>query len=313
MRFRANIENVVIFQRVLQCVEKLQKRCIIKFTEEEMHIICNQESEDGVQVWSQIKKDALFSNYKIQSNAANVISLGLSPDALLQALRSASPSSSSNSSSAVDGGGVGAYASIGASEVVMRLAKKRGQAVLSLEIIFDGGSGNGSGKVVVSHDVLIDVLKPAEMERVKEPMCPEPDIHILLPPLTKLRTVTEHLRQLADVLEVRVGRRGDLRLAVDTDDVTVETLWTKQRRPKKGKSAKEKGKEKEVDKDKSFAVRLSVRAFLKFLSVHVVSSTTIACVCEHHCMILYVYIGDAADVGGVLTFYIPARLTGSEY
>jgi len=30
-------------------------------------------------------------------------------------------------------------------------------------------------------------------------------------------------------------------------------------------------------------------------------------------MILYVYIGDAADAGGVLTFYIPARLTGTEY
>lgn len=29
-------------------------------------------------------------------------------------------------------------------------------------------------------------------------------------------------------------------------------------------------------------------------------------------MILYVYIGEVADAGGVLTFYIPARLNGSE-
>lgn len=28
--------------------------------------------------------------------------------------------------------------------------------------------------------------------------------------------------------------------------------------------------------------------------------------CQHHCLILYVYIGDVADAGGVLTFYIPA-------
>jgi len=28
--------------------------------------------------------------------------------------------------------------------------------------------------------------------------------------------------------------------------------------------------------------------------------------CQHHCVILYVYIGDVADAGGVLTFYIPA-------
>ncbi len=91
-------------------------------------------------------QDALFSNYKIQSNAANIIALGLSPDALLQALRSASPSSSSGASSSSANsslGGVAAYANVGASEVIIRLAKKRGQAVLSLEIIFDGGGMSG--------------------------------------------------------------------------------------------------------------------------------------------------------------------------
>lgn len=181
-------------------------------------------------------------------------------------------------------------------------------------------------------------------------------IHILLPPLTKLRTVAEHMRQLADVLEVRVGRRGELRFAVDTDDVTVETAWTRCVMPNMGggtkkkqqdgnqgedentdgdqeeadneeeggriqpergsddtqeeeeedgedeesdgedegandgdfdpamderqqrrRASNKKGKRKAKDMDKSFSVRLSVRAFLKFLSVHVVSSTTIAC------------------------------------
>lgn len=28
-------------------------------------------------------------------------------------------------------------------------------------------------------------------------------------------------------------------------------------------------------------------------------------ICQNHCAILYVYIGDVADAGGVLTFYIP--------
>ena len=72
-------------------------------------------------------------------------------------------------------------------------------------------------------------------------------------------------------------------------------------------------------------VLVSHKCLLKFLSSHVISTTTIACVytacpclypsadtcdivgiCENHCMILYVYIGDVADAGGVLTFYIPA-------
>jgi len=60
------------------------------------------------------------------------------------------------------------------------------------------------------------------------------------------------------------------------------------------------------DPNQMFTVLISTRCFLKFLNSHVVSTTTIACLCQHHCLILYVYIGDVADAGGVLTFYIPA-------
>lgn len=70
MRFRATVENIPIFFRqfiaflvytllslagpgVIQAVEKLQKKCIIKFTQDEMHIICNDDAnEGGIQVWS---------------------------------------------------------------------------------------------------------------------------------------------------------------------------------------------------------------------------------------------------------------------
>jgi HUS1 checkpoint protein len=31
-------------------------------------------------------------------------------------------------------------------------------------------------------------------------------------------------------------------------------------------------------------------------------------ICQGHCLILFVYIGDSVDVGGVLTFYIPSVL-----
>lgn len=80
----------------------------------------------------------------------------------------------------------------------------------------------------------------------------------------------------------------------------------------------------EPDPDQLFSVLISIKSFLKFLNSHVLSSTTIACesfqilvtmpilkstgICQRHCMILYVYIGDVADAGGVLTFYIPAIL-----
>jgi HUS1 checkpoint protein len=34
--------------------------------------------------------------------------------------------------------------------------------------------------------------------------------------------------------------------------------------------------------------------------------------CSGHCIIMYVYIGEVGNAGGVLTFYIPALLDGVE-
>jgi HUS1 checkpoint protein len=80
------------------------------------------------------------------------------------------------------------------------------------------------------------------------------------------------------------------------------------------------------DPQQLFSVLVHTRSFLKFLNAHAVSKTTIACtngpffhsfrndnfgivgICQGHCLILFVYIGDSADVGGVLTFYIPSVL-----
>lgn len=70
MRFRATVENVPTFfsesptqnvqtdalihhTEIIQSIEKLQKKCIIKFAETTMYIICNNDAnEGGIQVWS---------------------------------------------------------------------------------------------------------------------------------------------------------------------------------------------------------------------------------------------------------------------
>ena len=142
-----------------------------------MHIICNSDAnEGGIQVWScvfshdlllqslsfsrQIKVDALFTNYRIQSNANNEITMGLSSEALLGALKSAAASSSSTPSFDTD-------------EVVMKLAKKTDQALLSFEI---SGQTRVGHRLRVAHDVKIEVMRPADVEKLKEPLCPEPDV-----------------------------------------------------------------------------------------------------------------------------------------
>ena len=107
----------------------------------------------------QIKLDPIFTNYRVQSNANNEITMVLPSEALLAALKSASASSPTSS--------------FETEEVVMRLAKKNDQALLSFEI---SGLTRVGRKVRVAHDVKIEVLKAADVEKLSEPMCPEPDV-----------------------------------------------------------------------------------------------------------------------------------------
>ncbi|KAG0701223.1 cell cycle checkpoint [Suillus ampliporus] len=312
MRFRATVENVPIFYRLIQAVEKLQKKCIIKFTENEMHVICNDDAnEGGIQVWSVVKVDSMFTSYRIQSNANNEITVTLSTEALLSALRS---SSSSASSSAVVASLIPSY---DADEVVMKLAKKNDQAVLSFEMF---GMSRSGRKVRVAHDVRIDVMRPAEGDKLHEPRCPDPDVHILLPPLQKLRTIVERLRPLSDVLALRANNSGNLQVSISTDTVKLETQWVKCANPSMAKQGLAQNDDDDAedisldkpDPEKMFSVLVSIRSFLKFLNSHVVSTTTIACLCHNHCAILYVYIGEIADAGGVLTYYIPTVIDGDD-
>ncbi|KAG1778990.1 cell cycle checkpoint [Suillus placidus] len=313
MRFRATIENVPIFYRLIQAVEKLQKKCIMKFTETEMHVICNDDAnEGGIQVWSVVKVDTMFTSYRIQSNANNTITLTLSAEALLSALRSSSSSASSSSVAAA------ILPSYDADEVVMKLAKKNEQAVLSFEMY---GMSRSGRKVRVAHDVRIDVMRPAEGDKLHEPRCPDPEVHVLLPPLLKLRTIVERLRPLSDVLALRANNSGILQLSINTDTVKLETQWVKCGNPSMAKHGIAQNDEDDdaedislnkPDPDKMFCVLVSIRSFLKFLNSHVVSATTILCLCHNHCAILYVYIGEIADAGGVLTYYIPTVIDGDE-
>ena len=108
----------------------------------------------------QIKVDSLFNNYRIQSNADNEITVALASEALLGALKSASASAASGSS-------------FNTEEIVVKLAKKSNHALFTFEIYGQTRTGN---KMRVAHDVKIQVMKPADVAKLSEPLCPEPDV-----------------------------------------------------------------------------------------------------------------------------------------
>ena len=98
------------------------------------------------------------------------------------------------------------------------IGEENEQALLSFEI---SGLMHAGRKVCVAQDVKIEVMKPADIEKLSESMSPEPDVsfwvtdhgesdeltfppqlQILLPPLQKLGTIVERLRPMSNILAV---------------------------------------------------------------------------------------------------------------
>ncbi|PWN51227.1 cell cycle checkpoint [Violaceomyces palustris] len=282
MRFRTTIADVSILTRVVLSIGKVTNRCIIRLTPDKIHLICTGDS-DGAQIWSQMTVESLFSDYRIESNFQNQINLEVSPETLLKALRSAN----------------------NATEVTMRLVKRNNDPLLSFSITSNTATG---AKLDIIQDVLIRVLKPADIAKVKEPLCPEPDVHIVLPKLANVRTVVEHLRTLSSSLTMSANMEGELKLSIQEDEIKLETTWEGLSHPALDSSSQEIST---ADKSVHRPVTLEMKSFLRFLSSYVVATTTIACICENHCAIFYVYIGDVEKSSGVMTFFIPGLLSDS--
>ncbi|KAG8864791.1 hypothetical protein FRB96_003377 [Tulasnella sp. 330] len=305
MRLKATIENVITFSRIVQSIEKQSKACVMRFSPTTLQIICAGESEGGVQADKSRKqpedcdgtqhapnavdrKETLFKDFIIQSNSENEITCELQTEALLSALKSASASP----------------------DITMKLAKRDNVAVFCFEMQVQSRQGK---KMDITHDVRVKIMKLSEVLALKEPLCPEPDIHIILPPLAKIRTVVERMAKLSPIIGFSAQADGNLKVEIATDSVAVETIWQNCPLPQiagDGEDANQDGKNKDAEREEKpfHAVLLSMRSLLRFLSSYVVSTTTIACICAGHCLIMYVYIGEMDDSGGVLTFYIPSRM-----
>ncbi|GAA6007126.1 uncharacterized protein JCM10292_004125 [Rhodotorula paludigena] len=318
MRFKAEISNPPQLSRLITSLAPLSKIATLKLKEDAVHFICMGDgTKSGIQVWSQINNDVIFraGSLRLESNHMNEIYLEVTTDALAKALKSAS----------------------GATQVTIKLAKKGG--------VDNSGTGEGSYPVLslaiesssrlgkrleITQDIAVRVKKAADIELLKEPLCPPPDVILLLPPLQLLRTVVERLKTVSPYLTLSANNAGELRIRAEADEAKVETEWRGLKKPSMGA---ENVAAQHEDPRQFFSVTLEAKSLLKFLASYTVATTSIFCLCASHCAIFYVYIGatakdqqrrarggsgagdedDMASSGGVLTFFVPAvKLDGDE-
>ncbi|KAG8933590.1 hypothetical protein FRC01_008131 [Tulasnella sp. 417] len=122
-----------------------------------------------------------------------------------------------------------------------------------------------------------------------------------------MRTVVERMAKLSPIIGFSASPSGLVKLEIGTEAVGVETVWENCQIPEINGQDPQQATD-ENGQQPYFTALVSIRSLLKFLTSYVVSTTTIASICQAHCVILYVFVGDMHEAGAVLTFYIPSRV-----
>ncbi|KAK5167876.1 hypothetical protein LTR04_007073 [Oleoguttula sp. CCFEE 6159] len=197
--------------------------------------------------------DSIFETYTIQSAVPNnTINLEVPLQPLHRALRSALQATSAS----------------------IRLTKKDNIPLLTLTIVTNPSSGiphstafNGGNRdnefdaedrersldfstsrereIIIDQEVPVRVLSAASVEGIHEPHCREPDVHILLPSLMQLKSISDRFTKLALVtktapksgvtsgsttlgprLEMSANMHGCLRLSIKSDAMNISSVWT---------------------------------------------------------------------------------------
>ena len=161
----------------------------------------------------------------------------------------------------------------------------------------------------IIQDVPVRVLSAASVEGIHEPHCPDPDVHILLPGLLQLKSISERFTRLAlsanpktntrglvqagnvgpcPRLELAANMHGELRLGIKTDTLKIESKWKGLNNPELDPGQVEGGEEglrehpstkmKEKEGEEGWAiVRVEGRDWGRVLGVGRLGGRVVAC------------------------------------
>ena len=339
MRFRAGIQNIHTFTKFTASLATLGHIAWVRLDEKDVRFTVIPEQ--GTQVWSVLSIDTIFETYTIQSAAPNnTINLEVPLAPLQRALKSAQSAIAANirltkkdgipllsltittttiNSSAPSGSAVNGRAGFGENGVDTDAPDEFREE----SVDFFGARGQDR-ETTVTQDIPIRVLAPASVEGLHEPRCRDPDVHITLPNLQQLKSISDRFTKLAlstktsgrtglgssssgPKLELSGNMHGCLRLSLNTDSLRISSLWTGLENPEldpdqvaDGENGlanhpstrmKELGDSTGQAEEGWATVRVEGRDWGRVLSVGRLGGRVIACFCHEHAVILYVFIG----------------------
>ncbi|KAL4905304.1 hypothetical protein BDW74DRAFT_21229 [Aspergillus multicolor] len=290
MRFRTQVVNTATLTKLVGSLSSLGKLCWMRL--EESVVRFTIIPDQGTQVWAQLPVESIFedTDYTLESNTG-VINLEVPLSALHRALRSAAGAKwvqlrltkkgkvpllaltirTKSWTKGVNPLGIG-----NGSDSAPVLPSEAGTATGTA-----AGSGTGSGpgtragsmgppaapasasatgrrerETFITQEVPVKVMHESAVEGLHEPHCRDPDVHIILPDLFQLKSISERFTKLAadstpkaaaaavttvttdsgplggaatgisPKLELSANMHGSLRLAIATDTLRISSVWS---------------------------------------------------------------------------------------
>ncbi|KAL7945522.1 Hus1-like protein [Trichoderma barbatum] len=334
MRFHSDLKNIRTFAKLTAAFSALEKLVWLRLSDDTAHFTVVPDT--GSQIWSALPMDFLFENCTIQSaEPGNTINLELSLQPLHRALKSAQNSISAS----------------------LRLTKKKGVPVLSMTITtttsrpshgnapapsrpsHDDPFGDDDDfqsahletslrrehEKIITQDIPIRVLHPDTVASTVQPVLQEPDVHIQLPPLLQLKSISDRFTKLALAsngsnksprLEISANMHGGLRVRIATETADISSAWTDLDNPELDPAQlrvpiEEHPSTRFRDRgpDSWASIYVDGKDWSRVLSAGRLEGRVIACFCHNHSLVLYVYIPHYDDAGGddaVLTYHVQA-------
>lgn len=357
MRFNAQITNISTFTKFAASLSTLGHIAWLRLDSTDIRFTVIP----GTQVWSVLAIDSIFETYNIQSAAeGNAINLEVPLAPLQRALKSAQNAiAASIRLTKKDGMPL---LSLTITTMAMSHAPPPssagygGNARNSREPSYapsnyPNGNGNASSfnpedfheeaitfngpdrETLITQDIPIRVLAPASIEGLHEPRCREPDVHIVLPNLIQLKSISDRFTRLATSagseqkfstrggfasanssgpkLELSANMHGCLRLSLAHSALHISSLWTGLENPELDPAQatasldehpstrmKALGDSMGRGEEGWATVRIEGKDWGKVLSVGRLGGRVIACFCHDHALILYVFLEPDGPGGG---------------
>ncbi|KAG8462873.1 hypothetical protein KFE25_001646 [Diacronema lutheri] len=212
MKFRARFGNAAQLSRLVQTLGRIGDSCVVHLTADSIAFAIVGDVGDGVQVWADMSRAALFVEHRIESKNENQISFTSAVANLHRALRSTCGDGNAQS--------------------VVKLTKKSGIPTFTFEI------QQPQSQLKITHDVPIRLIHDAEeLTRYYEPPLPDDALasaaSVVLPAteLRGLRNTVDRMRSFSAHVVLSATNGPDentLRLQVHKENLmSITTTYSK--------------------------------------------------------------------------------------